>query len=393
MWRLENRIQPYAWGSTTALSELLGRAPTGAPEAELWLGAHPSAPSIAEGAGALDALVAANPLRTLGHATASRSGGTLPFLLKVLAVEQPLSLQAHPSKAQAEAGFAREEAAGMPRAAPTRSYKDANHKPELVCALTPFDALCGFRPAADTARLLRGLDVPALRVHLGALEGGAAGALERLFRWVLTLPHGERTSLVQAVGAAVEREVAGFEKELLWARRLARAYPSDVGLVGALLLNLLTLEPGQALYLPAGNLHAYLHGTAVELMANSDNVLRGGLTPKHVDVDELLRVLVFDAAPARVLRPSVGREQVYAAPIWDFRLSKLELTHAAPLTVERWSADLLFCVQGEVAVRCGDQTLSLHRGQSVFLAADEGPAALSGAGAVFRATVNAEASE
>lgn len=386
MWRLENGTQRYAWGSRTALSALLGREASGEPEAELWLGAHPSLPSIAAGVGPLDAAIAGAAPRLLGAGVAARAGSALPFLLKVLAVEQPLSLQAHPSKAQAEAGLAREERAGLPRTAATRNYKDANHKPELVCALTPFDALCGFRAVPQTQRLLAALDVGALAPGQRALDARPdAQGLEAFFRWAMTLPLPERRALADQVAQALARDVAGFEGEVRWARALAAAYPQDVGVVGALLLNLVRLEPGQALYLPAGNLHAYLRGTAVEVMASSDNVLRGGLTPKHVDVDELLRVLVFGAGPVAVLEGRGAPEQVYETPALDFRLSRL--TVRGPVAVRRWSADLLLCVDGDVTARAAAGALPLGRGQAAFVGLDDGPLELDGEGTIFRATV------
>jgi mannose-6-phosphate isomerase len=373
--RLDNPIQRYAWGSPTAIPSLLGKAPDGSPQAELWLGAHPSAPSKVGGV-SLEALIAQAPGRLLGEASIAHFGPRLPFLLKVLAAAQPLSLQAHPSLAQARAGFADENARGVPLSAAHRNYKDPNHKPEILCALTTFHALCGFRRLDDTARLFDALGLDTAR-----LRGGLRG----YFEWVMTLPAEERVALVKQVERACATAPAGWEHECGWALRLCRAYPGDVGVVGALLLNLVTLEPGQAIYLPAGNLHAYLEGVGVELMANSDNVLRGGLTPKHVDVPELLRVLDFTNGPVTVLAPQ-GAVAVYSTPAPDFELSRL--TVAGPVEVTRRGPELLLVTGGPVRVNGH----ALSRGQSCFLGAnDSGAVRFEGDGVVFRATAGVEA--
>lgn len=375
--RLQNVIQPYAWGSLTAIPELLGVAPSGAPQAELWIGAHPAAPSTIDGT-SLEAVISTDPKAALGPAALARFGPRLPFLLKILAAARPLSLQAHPSLDQARAGYAREEAAHVPRSAAHRNYKDPNHKPELICALTEFRALCGFRERSATLSLLRGLGVPALEPHVAILE---REGLSSFFGAVMTAPN--RAELATLVAGACERRPArGFENECANAVQLAAEYPNDVGVIGALLLNLVTLKPGQALALGAGNLHAYLEGTGVELMANSDNVLRGGLTPKHVDVPELLSVLDFSDGPARILAPSSGAEAVYSAPFEDFRLSRV--TVDAPLRLNRLGPDVLLTLQG-VALLNG---VELTKGQSAFVRFDEGPLQLSGQGVVYRATVN-----
>jgi len=393
--RLDNPIQRYAWGSPTAIPSLLGKAPDGSPQAELWLGAHPSAPSKAGGV-SLEALIAQAPERILGEASIARFGPRLPFLLKVLAAAQPLSLQAHPSLAQAKAGFAKEEAARVPRGASNRNYRDENHKPEIICALTDFQALCGFRRLADSVKLFRGLglDVTLLEQH----------GLRAYFEHVMTLPKEVQGALVDKLVDASRSPVKGFVAECALAQRLAAQYPRDIGIVGALLLNLVRLTPGEALFLDAGNLHAYLEGTGIELMANSDNVLRGGLTPKHVDVPELLSVLSFQDGPPKVLRPSAGDEAVYATAAPDFRLSRITV-EATPVTLPARGAQLLLVTDGELTVKpvlpsCLPLPLGgegrgeglnladtvLRRGESVFIGADEGEVTISGRGTAFRAT-------
>jgi mannose-6-phosphate isomerase len=379
---LDNQVQAYAWGSLTAIPTLLGRPPSSTPQAELWLGAHPSAPSRVVGKAGVEPLgryILYSPASALGPQVMSRFGPNLPFLLKVLAAARPLSLQAHPSLQQAQEGYSREEAQGVPRSAPHRNYKDPNHKPELVCALSTFHALCGFRKVEDSAGLLEALGLDAGRLR--------SQGLRAYFEWAMTLPPAQRTALAaQAVRACQERPPEAFARECAWAAQLGEQYPDDVGVVGALLLNLVTLEPGEALYLPAGNLHAYLEGVAVEIQASSDNVLRGGLTPKHVDADELLKVLDFTDRPVERIHPK-GALAVYETPAPEFELTRLELDggeHVLP----RRGPDILLVVEGSAVVRCGKDTQALGRGASVFVDHAGGQAiTVSGRGVVFRATV------
>jgi mannose-6-phosphate isomerase len=406
---LDNPIRDYAWGSRTAIPELLGVPPTGAPQAELWMGAHPADPSrTRDGQGeTLLARIEAAPAAELGSDVTARFGPRLPFLLKVIAAAAPLSLQAHPNAAQATEGYAQENARDVPLSAPERNYRDANHKPELLCALTPFDALCGFRPAADTLRLLDEL----LRVATAAGEGTPVGraatalqpyvgalrarpdqhGLREVVTGLLTLPAHRRTRLVDAVAVACEVAAASggeFTAELRTAVELAAAYPGDVGVVIALLLNLLRLQPGQAIYLPAGRLHTYLRGTGVEIMANSDNVLRGGLTPKHVDVAELLRVI--DLSDSLVPTPEPHRispaEEVYDTPAPEFRLSRLRVA-ADPVLLEPVGPQILLATEGALTVTGAGDPVRLTRGRSAWVPAGA-PVTLTGAATAFRATTN-----
>lgn len=410
LFRLENVIQPYAWGSRSALAELRGASESDTPEAELWMGAHPLGPSrIAGDTRSLLELIRDDPEGVLGQGVAARFANRLPFLFKVIAAAQPLSLQAHPSLEQAREGFAREERAQVPLDARHRNYKDDNHKPELVCALTPFAALCGFRDAGLCAVLLRELAVEGLHEALGELERATdETGLRRFFEKLYTLPAPDVERAVASALAGVERlgqrlrqggagslPIPQAEARLiaLWLPRIAALHPRDAGVIGALLLNLIELAPGQAMYLPAGNLHAYLGGTALEIMASSDNVLRGGLTPKHVDVPELLRVVRFEAHEPAVLEPKrlaggSARELVYEAPAAEFSLSRLELPPdgAEPAT---WSGgvgpEILLCLEGSVRVSRAGESLELGRGQSVFCAAATAPYTLVGAGRLARA--------
>ncbi|MFL6128838.1 MAG: mannose-6-phosphate isomerase, class I [Mycobacteriales bacterium] len=368
--RLDNPIRPYAWGSATAIPELLGLPATGAPQAELWLGAHPAAPSRLAAGGTLPGRIAADPTGELSPAVVERFGPRLPFLLKVIAAARPLSLQAHPDLNRARAGYAEEEARGVPADSPERSYPDPNHKPELVCALTPFEALCGFRPIPETLRLLSLLAgrAPALLQYVEALRiRPDADGLREVVTGLLTVPAHRRQRLVDAVTAACEAGGPDFEAELATGALLGEAYPGDPGVVIALLLNRVRLAPGDAMFLAGGNLHCYLSGTAVEVLANSDNVLRGGLTPKHVDVPELLRVMDVADGPPPLLAPlPVGPGHVaYRPPVPEFRLDRYELG-GRDLSLPPDGPRILLVLSGRVSL---DAELVLDRGGSAWLPA------------------------
>nr|BFD84464.1 mannose-6-phosphate isomerase, class I [Streptomyces sp. Xyl84] len=381
MDRLDNTIRPYAWGSTTAIPHLLGVAPSGEPQAEMWMGAHPGAPSRTA-RGTLAEVIDTDPERELGAETVAKFGPRLPFLLKILAAGAPLSLQVHPDLSQAKEGYADEERRGVPVDAPHRNYKDANHKPELICALTEFDGLCGFRAPDEAADLLAALDVDSLKPYADLLRARPQeAALREVLTALLTADPEEMAQTVGEAAAACAR-LGGDHAPYAG---IAHHYPGDPGVLAAMLLNHVRLQPGEALFLGAGIPHAYLSGLGVEIMANSDNVLRCGLTPKHVDVPELLRIVRFEARDAGVLRPEAAPdgEEVYETPIDEFRLSRYVLPGGAPahdLTLR--TPQILLCTAG--SVRAGEQELT--PGQSVFVPAGE-KAEVLGAGTVFRATV------
>ncbi|WP_043472487.1 mannose-6-phosphate isomerase, class I [Kitasatospora sp. MBT66] len=403
---LTNPVRPYAWGSVTAIPALTGAAPTGGPQAELWLGAHPSAPSLLDdghGPRPLDRLIAEAPEEFLGEATVRRFGPRLPFLFKVLAAERALSLQVHPTRAQAEAGFAAEEALGVPPDAPERVYKDRDHKPELLCALGDFEALCGFRPTAATAALLDRLAVPALAGWVSALRlRPAAEVLPALLRQALG-DGGDATggpgsaAVLKEVTAALERLAASDGPDAAACAAYARAardYPGDPGLLAALLLNHVRLRTGQALHLDAGVPHAYLRGLGVELMANSDNVLRCGLTAKHIDVPGLLAVTVFEAVEPAVLTAALTAggdpsESCFPSLAAEFRLSRLRPGDTG-VRIDRADApQILLCTAGEARLSAPDgPSLRLARGGSAYLPPTTVPVRLDGPGAeLHRATV------
>ena len=360
---ITNTPRGYAWGSTTAIAELLGRQPTGQPEAELWLGAHPGSPSVVVG-----------EERTLLDVV----DGHLPFLMKVIAAASPLSLQAHPTPAQAAEGFARENAAGVPLDAPERNYKDAFHKPEIIYALSdPFRALSGFRPVAETRAVLAPVaDDPRIAPLLDRLTDD--GALRDVFSWLI----GRGEGVGDLVDAVVEASATADGPSWQTVRTLADHYPGDPGIVISLLLHTVELRPGEVLYLPAGNIHAYLEGLGIELMAASDNVLRGGLTPKHVDVPELLSVLDFRPLPAPYLHPQEPEPgvRVFQPNVADFQLTVIDPDAAERgVEVRLDGPAIALCTEGEVALEGGP---TLARGAAVFVA-DETWLGMRGRGRVF----------
>ena len=385
---LDGVIRHYAWGSRTAIPELLGIEPDGQPAAELWLGAHPDDPSgVPEHDTTLDVLLAAEPERLLGAASVARFGPHLPFLLKVLALDSALSIQVHPTVEQARAGFGAEDAAGIARDAPKRNYRDANHKPELLCALTPFEALCGFRPVEDTLRLFDAWDVAELATVRDLLAG--AHGLRAAFTALLMLddPAAVVAAVVgQAARVGADDEWAGVARAVTLA---AGDFPGDVGVVLVLLLNYVRLEPGEAIYLGAGNVHSYLRGTGVEIMANSDNVLRCGLTPKHVDVPELLKITDFTPlGEPRCMVDDDGFGASYETPVPDFALSVVDLdAYKGSCAVGGHGPHIVLCTDGQARVEALGATADLAPGRAAFVAARAAAFTIRGTGRAFCATV------
>ncbi len=393
---LENPIMPYAWGSHTAIAELLGRA-SASPEAEMWMGAHPSSPSlvIADGQKVpLDEWIRRDPEGVLGASTVARFGGQLPFLMKVLAARVPLSIQAHPDAARARVGFQREERLGIPRGDPRRNYRDLGHKPELICALTPFQALCGFRPASSVLDLAGSLGVDSWTRRVAPLAGEECLS-SLLFRQLLGAGPKERTALVDDVRRAIGERRTADQEALSWVSRLADLHPLDAGVLAPLILNVVALRPGQAMFLPARTLHAYLEGTGIEIMASSDNVLRGGLTTKHVDTLELFAVLDPLPSPQRPLdglRRS-DTEIVYECPATEFELKVLTIDRKrAHRSGSTGSAQILFCARGAALVRAFEQVIHLDRGQCVLVPASIPGYGIEGDATLFVAAVPAQRS-
>ncbi|NBC99497.1 mannose-6-phosphate isomerase [Atlantibacter hermannii] len=386
MQKLINSVQNYAWGSKTALTELYGIANSeNLPMAELWMGAHPKSSSKIEGQdGSLHALrdvIDADKSALLGDAVATRFG-ELPFLFKVLCADQPLSIQVHPNKQASEDGFAKENAAGIPLDAAERNYKDPNHKPELVFALTPFLAMNAFREFSDIIALLQ----PVAGAHTAIahfLENPNEERLSQLFAGLLSM-EGEKKSRALAVLKAALNSQQGEPWQTI--RMISAFYPDDSGLFSPLLLNVVKLNPGEAMFLFAETPHAYLKGVALEVMANSDNVLRAGLTPKYIDIPELVANVKFAprAADSLLTAPTRdGNMLDFPIPVEDFAFSLHDLT-ADPATLSQQSAAILFCVEGEATLTQEAQTLTLHAGESAFISAADAPVGISGNGRLAR---------
>ncbi|MFI8416377.1 mannose-6-phosphate isomerase [Serratia sp. NPDC078593] len=386
MQKMTNAVQNYAWGSHDALTKLYGISnPQGKPMAELWMGAHPKSSShITDANGNLRALrdmIDEDQPKQLGADVAARFG-ELPFLFKVLCAEQPLSIQVHPSKSAAEVGYAKENAAGIALNAAERNYKDPNHKPELVFALTPFLAMNGFRELSDIVSLLQ----PIAGAHHGIaafLQQPDTEHLARLFADLLEMS-GEPKSLALGVLKAALNSQQGEPWDTI--RFIASFYPEDSGLFSPLLLNVVKLAPGEAMFLYAETPHAYLQGSALEVMANSDNVLRAGLTPKFIDIPELLANLQFRPQPASGLltQPEKrGDALFFPIPVEDFAFSLHDLS-ATPQTLAQNSAAIVFCVEGEARLEKQNQQIVLKPGESCFIGAFESPVQISGTGRVAR---------
>lgn len=357
---LHGANQNYAWGSPTHIPHLRGDQSTGEPVAEAWFGAHPKAPSLLDDGRTLLELIEAAPLQQLGT---SIEGGRLPYLMKLLAADEPLSIQVHPTVAQAVEGCAREDAAGIDRAAPNRSFRDDNHKPELIAALTDFEAMVGFRPVPETLDLFAAIDEPAASPILDALETGGLGAALEV---ILLMDATQASSIVTAVVAACAQVSGHWAAEAELLTRLDNKYPGDPGVLTAALLNRIVLAPGQAVYLGAGNLHAYVKGFGVEIMANSDNVLRGGLTPKHMDVPALLDVV--DAVPYSPAILGNGADTpvtVYETPAPEFELTR----YTAPTDAVRplRGAEIVLSVESPTSVSASGETVVAAPGEAIWV--------------------------
>lgn len=411
MQRLQGRARNYAWGGPETIPALFGYPPANDPVAEVWLGAHPDDPArvgagfsaplfdpeqLYESASAteqretLDQFIARDPEAALGEDIVLRHGNTLPYLLKLIAPMQPLSLQVHPSKEQAEAGFDAEEAEGIPQNSPVRNYRDRNAKPELVYALTQFEAIVGFRAPRRIAEVVRGLRTPlAERIRRMVLREGVLSTFTYLVS-PTTCPDPDRVA--KLVAACAERDPAKSPSPRADAAvvSLAQHYPNDATVLTPLLMNPVSLRPGEALFIPDGMVHAYRSGVGVEIMGASDNVLRAGLTGKHIDVAELLRIVRPNSAPPMRIAPERVSDStsVYYAPVEDFELSVVGLRDANSWDLQRSEGPrTVVCLEGAVQVRADGHGLTLNQGQAVFVGAGEGPLQVRGIGRLVIAAV------
>jgi mannose-6-phosphate isomerase len=373
---LKNSIQDYDWGSKTAIAELLGLGGLAEkPQAELWIGAHPKAPSRVYCDGvwrSLPEVIAENPEEVLGRETAQKFSNELPFLFKVLAAAKPLSIQAHPNRRQAKEGYLRENDIGIPLGAANRNYRDDNHKPEIICALTPFWVLNGFRQPQEILSLLGEIEAPPLGEALSILRNHShRQKLQGFFSKLMTMEKDKQDKIIKETLAYAKKRK---EQEPIWTwiSRLSDEYAGDMGVLSPAFLNLVQLEPQQAMYLAAGELHAYLEGVGIELMANSDNVLRGGLTAKHIDLQELLNILNFSEAKPKVLTPEIvaSGEAVYSTGIAEFVLSVVAVSEGTPFTgAGNRSVEMMICTRGKATIKdLGDgETTDLTRGISIVV--------------------------
>jgi mannose-6-phosphate isomerase len=406
LYKLHHQIKHYEWGSANLIPRLLGISGDGSPWAELWMGSHSdtsSLVSLPSGDVSLGEMIAADPRRYLGEKTARRYR-ELPFLFKLLAAEKPLSIQAHPNIAQAREGFERENRAQIAHNAPNRNYRDPNHKPEMLCALTPFTGMCGFRSTDEIARLLSvfnaGLCPAPLREGfiplLKALETpdqalAVRNFLDALFG--LSLP--VREALTQFILSAQDKGARGESYEWKLMQEFARQYPGDPAIIAPLYLAVFHLEPGEAIFLKAGAPHSYIHGLGVELMANSDNVLRGGLTAKHIDVPELMKVLDFNSQKPHIIKPEPDSGCfTYPAPCEEFSLTVMRGKDGGAtqsVAFARNAPAICIVTEGEVSI-CG---MVLKQGESVFIPAgnDDDPLVLQGHYTLHAASVPWEQDE
>lgn len=403
MHRIAGQTRAYAWGSRTLLPRFLGRPADGAPHAEFWIGAHPGDPArLADGRSLAD-LLTSDPDRSLGADVAARFGPRLPFLMKALAAAEPLSLQVHPTNERARLGFERENAAGIAVGSPARNYQDESHKPELIYALTRFEGMAGFRDVERTAAILRLLGLAwADRTAERLTTGVAEDALVSVVTDLLATPEDELSAILsdlarsarvaedvshqrRPASARRHRERTSVEREAVrvfaQAADLAGRYPRDPGVLVTLLLNHVVLSPGEAMFLNAGVVHAYASGFGIEIMASSDNVVRAGLTPKHVDVPELLEIADFRPAPPPVVVPERLDDGlvVFSPPVDEFAL------YVGRTPVERLPAHgprILLVLEGDVVVSTESERLALGRGESIFLSDEDGAVRVDGDGRV-----------
>lgn len=393
---MKNTIQEYAWGSHTAIADFLGnQSPSTKPQAELWMGAHPKAPSLIKYDDkwlSLLELIKQFPADILGKEIAAKFDNKLPYLFKVLAASKPLSIQAHPSIKQAKQGFERENRLGIPLDSPNRNYKDENHKPECICALTPFLALYGFRKISEIISLMEKICLKVLYKELNNLKRQPnSEGLKSFFRSIITINGWRKKQIIEiAIANAQKRSKAnpGFK----WMINLYKEYPDDMGIFAPILLNLISLKPGQALFLPSGELHAYLDGFGIELMANSDNVLRGGLTKKHIDVPELLNILNFEEMDVNILLSQKDKdcERIYHSMAEEFVLSVISdeknISYTSP---EKRSGEIILCTDGKASITdiSINETILLKKGTSVMIPSSVGKYRIEGKASLYKASV------
>ena len=391
LFKLDNVIQHYPWGSKQSISELFDiQNPNSEPQAEIWMGAHPRGCSrVADTGQLLSEVLSQDSKGMFGEYTEARFG-ELPYLFKVLAAETPLSIQVHPSKKKAQLGFERENKLGISLDASNRNYKDPNHKPELVYALTFYKAMNGFRPIQQIIELFKEAEISSLDIEISALAiNPNSEGLKVFFTSVMTL-EGERKKLaLEQLYSAYERrpKTAMGREALQYSKGFEQHYVDDIGLFSPLMLNTIELAPGEAMFLHAETPHAYIEGTGLEIMANSDNVLRAGLTPKFIDVPELIDNTCFETTDIEgiKLKPIEKEDKLsFPIPVDDFGFDILSVSEEISQQYLR-SAEILFCIGGEVTISTKEHKLMLSSGESVFISNDAGMYEYQGQGILARA--------
>jgi mannose-6-phosphate isomerase len=397
---LENKIKEYAWGSKTFIPDLMGiPSPQERPLAEMWLGAHPNASSLALMGNMqipLNELINRDPEGTLGVSVANRFSNSLPFLLKVLAAAKPLSIQAHPNKEQAKEGFARENLKKIPLDSLNRNFKDQNHKPELICALTPLYALKGFRRNRDIIDLMDRVGAQACGLKSDLLwMQPEKGGLKGFFKSLLTMNKKRQNLVIEKIIGKVN-DMETSEPAFQWMKRLHNEYPGDIGVFSPLFLNVVSLKPTEAMYIDSGELHAYLEGSGLEIMANSDNVIRGGLTPKHVDINGLIDMLEFVPHEPQIILPEeIGNnEAVYPTGSDEFILSVVSLKGGGSESQSyhgpaQRSAEIILCTEGNARIEDihKGEKLEVSKGSSLFIPASVEGYTITGVATFYKAAM------
>ena len=395
-FKLKNKIQEYDWGSKIAIPSMLGLpVPSEKPMAEMWMGAHPKASSEIEVNGKwvpLTQVISEDPVPILGKTVAEKFSKELPFLFKVIAASKPLSVQAHPNKKQAIEGFDKENKLQVPLDSPERNYKDRNHKPEVLCAIAKFEALKGFREIGQIISLLKRVVPLSLGKELTFLRKNPdSHGLKKFYSSIMKMQQEEKEKVFEEL-LDNSKKYMDLDPAYSLVIRLNALFPLDIGIFSPLLLNRIVLNPGEAIYLPPGELHAYVEGVGVEVMANSDNVLRGGLTHKHVDIEELLNILNFSWEPVQVITPrNTGQsEAVYPVPAEEFVLSVINIDNKTNfLSQENRAVEIMIIIDGEVEIKNlhENKGIRLKKGESVLIPSAMPQYCLSGNATIYKVSV------
>jgi mannose-6-phosphate isomerase len=382
IYEMKNPIKNYAWGSKTFISELLGQKTQSLePQAELWMGTHPQGISeinCCEEWILLDQFIANHPDLVLGERNARKFDNKLPFLFKILAIDNPLSIQVHPDKIHAVEGFERENQNSIPLSAPNRNFKDPFSKPELVCALTPLWAMCGFRAYEE-------IQANFLSITNNNMFG------QTVFDFFKQLMQLDKPAKKQLIAEAIRYGQSKMDQtHWQWVTRLAKHFPSDIGALAPLYLNIFCLNPGEGLFLKPGILHAYLHGNAVEIMNNSDNVIRGGLTVKHIDVETLLNIVSTSSEAITPIHPQMGQinEWHYDIPVDNYSLTRYDLNQHNGLNINVDGPQIMLCTRGKIQISQDNEHLYLKPGMSAFVSHEAHSYSIRGDGVVYKAGTN-----